>query len=81
MGGKVLKFPDPPEGITDTTSRKLCKTFDEYIYLYEVMAQLTRLAYCDSGFIKKVFETTFGQTNFAVMQSIAQLDLNYSICL
>lgn len=42
------------------------------------MAQLTRLAYCDSGFIKKVFETTFGQTNFSVMQSIAQLDLNYS---
>jgi hypothetical protein len=76
MGEKVLKFPQSPPGITDTTSRTLCKTFKQYIYLYEVMAQLTRLAYCDSGFIKKVFETTFGQTNFAVMQSIAQLDLN-----
>jgi hypothetical protein len=47
------------------------------MYLYEVMAQLTRLAYCDSGIIKKVFDTDFGKDNFTVMQNIATLDIQY----
>ena len=64
----------PPEGMIDTTSRTICSTFEQYIYLYEVMAQLTRLAYCDSGFIKMVFDTTFGQDNVKVMQTIIGLD-------
>jgi hypothetical protein len=68
----------PPEGMIDTTSRTICETFDKYIYLYEVMAQLTRLAYCDSGFIKMVFDTTFGQDNVKVMQKILALDLEHA---
>ena len=77
MSGKPLTFPEAPEGITDTTSRTLCKTFEQYVYLYEVMAQLTRLAYCDSGIIKEVFDSTFGQSNEKVMQTILRLDLQY----
>ena len=72
-----LTFPEAPPGIIDTTSRILCKKFSQYIYLYEVMAQLTRLAYCDSGIIKKVFDTDFGKDNFTVMQRIATLDIEY----
>jgi len=75
--GSVLKFPEAPAGIIDTTSRILCKKFSEYIYLYEVMTQLTRLAYCDSGIIKKVFDTDFGKDNFTVMQKISELDTAY----
>jgi hypothetical protein len=73
-----LEFPNPPPGITDTTSRTLCKTFEEYIYLYEVAAQLTRLAYCDTGITKKVFDSTFGQSNEKVMQTILRLDKEYA---
>jgi len=73
-----LEFPNPPPGITDTTSRTLCKTFQQYVYLYEVMAQLTRLAYCDSGITKKVLDTTFGQSNEKVMQTILALDKEYA---
>jgi len=77
---QTLRFPMAPEGITDTTSRTLCtdpnenKAFNKYIFLYEVMAQLTRLAYCDSGFIKIVLDTTFGKDNSVVMGSIESLD-------
>jgi hypothetical protein len=73
-----LEFPQSPEGITDTTSRTICKTFDQYIYLYEVMAQLTRIAYCDSGIAKKVFDTDFGKDNYTVMQTIARNDIAYA---
>ena len=73
----VLTFPDPPAGIQDTTSRSICKTFQHYIYLYEVMAQLTRLVYCDSGIIKKVFDTDFGRDNFSLMGTIGELDKEF----
>lgn len=73
-----LEFPKAPPGITDTTSRTICKTFEQYVYLYEVMAQLTRLAYCDTGITKKVFDSTFGQSNEKVMQTILRLDLEYA---
>jgi len=69
-----------PEGITDTTSRSLFtdpndKTaFNKYIFLYEVMAQLTRLAYCDSGFIKIVLDTKFAEENYIVMKFIDSLE-------
>lgn len=74
----ALEFPNAPEGIKDTTSRTICKTFDQYIYLYEVMAQLTRIAYCDSGIAKKVFDTDFGKDNYTVMQTIARNDIAYA---
>ena len=74
----ALEFPKAPEGITDTTSRTICKTFDQYIYLYEVMAQLTRIAYCDSGIAKKVFDSDFGKDNYTVMQTIARNDIEYA---
>lgn len=74
----VLEFPKAPEGITDTTSRTICTTFEQYIYLYEVMAQLTRIAYCDSGIAKKVFDTEFGKDNYTVMQAIAKNDTEYN---
>jgi len=41
------------------------------------MAQLTRLAYCDSGIIKKVFETAFGEDNNEVMATIGGLEIGY----
>jgi len=73
-----LEFPKAPEGITDTTSRTLCKSFDQYIYLYEVMAQLTRLAYCDTGIAKKVFDTDFGKDNYTLMKAITKFDREYA---
>jgi len=72
-----LEFPNPPPGITDVTSRKICKTFDQYIYLYEVMAQLSRLAYCDSGFIKIILDNFFGKNNNIVMNKIQNLDSTF----
>jgi hypothetical protein len=73
MAGRLL----PPEGITDVTSRQICETFEQYIYLYEVMSQLSRLAYCDSGIILKIFESSFGKDNVDVMVNINQMDIAY----
>ena len=74
----IQTFPDSPVGITDTTSRTICKDFDQYIYLYEIAAQLSRLAYCDSGILKKVCDTVFGRRNNFVMKYINKLDKKYS---
>lgn len=63
-------------GILDTTSRSICTTFEKYIYLYEVSAQLSRIVYCDSGFIKKLM-TTFGSENATVMSQIHSLDKEF----
>lgn len=60
-------------GIVDTTSRSICNTFDKYIYLYELSAQLSRIVYCDSGIIKKLMPIV-GSDNYAVMKQINALD-------
>ena len=75
----VLTFPNSSDGIIDTTCRTICKTIEQYQYLYEISAQLSRLAYCDSGIIKKVFEDNFGADNDSVNTAIDKYDNIYSL--
>ena len=66
-----------PDDLIDTTCRTICTTFEEYTNLYETMAKLTRLAYCDSGIIKKVFEEGIGSSTEDVMKSISANERKY----
>jgi len=66
-----------PDDLIDTTCRTICTTFEEYNGLYETMAKLTRLAYCDSGIIKKVFEEGIGRSTEEVMKSISANERKY----
>ena len=66
-----------PSGRLDTTSRRICSTITQYEKLYGIVGQLCRMAYCDSGILKKLFETDFGKENSVVMTRLKSLDQLY----
>ena len=67
-----------PSGRLDTTCRRICSTITQYEGLYGIIGQLCRMAYCDSGILKKLFETDFGKENHVVMSSLRSLDKLYA---
>ena len=67
-----------PSGRLDTTSRRICSTITQYEGLYGIIGQLCRMAYCDSGILKKLFETDFGKENHIVMNRLKSLDQLYA---
>jgi hypothetical protein len=67
-----------PSGRLDTTSRRICSTITQYEGLYGIIGQLCRMAYCDSGILKKLFETDFGKKNDIVMARLKSLDQHYA---
>jgi len=59
-----------PDGLIDTTCRRICKTFAQYEGLYDIMACLTCMSYLDSGIIKKLFESGLIGNNDDLMNRI-----------
>jgi hypothetical protein len=67
-----------PSNRLDTTCRRICSTITQYEGLYGIIGQLCRMAYCDTGIIKKLFETHFGKENHIVMNGIRNLQILYN---
>lgn len=74
---KFIPLPEP-SGRLDTTSRRICSTITQYERLYGIVGQLCRMAYCDSGILKKLFETDFGKENSVAMTRLKSLDQLYA---
>lgn len=53
------------------------KLFKKYEYILSICAQLSRLVYCDTGILNKVFVKAFGEPNDEVNNLITEYDKRY----
>lgn len=76
---KPLCFPELGREYTPSQAKNIgVENFKKYEYILYLMAQVSRLVYCDTGVINEIIKSSIGLSNDIVNNEITKFDKEYS---